>query len=264
MDWSQIWTNYGLPAFWALVILAAGWIGARVIRAVIRRLMRRASVDPTLVGFFANLVYTLLLAFVVVSALDRVGVATGSFVAIIGAAGLAVGLALQSSLANFAAGVMIILFRPFQVGQFIEGGGVSGTVVQIQVFSTILNSPDNKKVVAPNGALMKGTLTNFSANDTRRIDLTFSIGYQDDLKKARQILEEIVHGNELVLKDPAPAVALGNLADSGVDFLVRPWVKTSDYGTVKGEILEAVKLRFDESGITIPYPQREVHLRQVA
>ena len=264
MDWDQIWTDYGQPAFWALVILAAGWIGARVIRVVIRRLMRRANVDPTLVGFFANLIYTLLLAFVAVSALDRVGVATGSFVAIIGAAGLAVGLALQSSLANFAAGVMIILFRPFHVGQFIEGGGVSGTVVQIQVFSTVLNTPDNKRVIVPNGALMKGTLTNFAANDTRRIDLTFSIGYEDDLNKAKQILEEIVQGNELVLKDPAPAVALGDLADSSVDLLVRPWVKTTDYGTVKSQVLEAVKLRFDESGITIPYPQREVHLRQVA
>jgi len=271
MDWQEVLdklidvgVSYGPRVAGAVATLVLGWIGARILRAIVRKVMRRAKVDPTLIGFVANMTYMLLMAFIVVSALGALGVATGSFVAIIGAAGLAIGFALQGSLSNLAAGVMIILFRPFRQGDFIEAAGSTGTVEEIQVFSTIMNTVDNKRIIVPNSKLMGDVITNFSANRRRRVDLVFGIGYGDDLRRAKELLVEVVRSHPLVLKDPAPAVAMRELADSSVNFNVRPWCNTSDYWTVYSEVTEQVKLRFDAEGISIPFPQRDVHLHQVA
>ncbi len=271
MDWQQILEkaktvalNYGPNVIGAVAILVIGWIGAKIIRAIVRKVMVRAKVDPTLSGFAGNMIYMMLLAFVVISALDRLGVSTGSFVAIIGAAGLAIGFALQGSLSNLAAGVMIIIFRPFRQGDFIEAAGTLGDVEEIQVFSTIMNTKDNKRIIVPNSKLMGGVITNYSANDTRRVDLVVGIGYGDDLKQAKEVLEQILAENPKVLKSPAPKVVVSALADSSVNFNVRPWCKTDDYWGVWSEVTEQVKLRFDAAGISIPYPQQDVHMHQVA
>jgi len=271
MDWESIrprieeflWT-WGPSVAGAFATLILGWIGAKIVRGILRRALLRAKVDPTLVGFVSSLVYIGLLAFVIVATLGKVGIPTGSFVAIVGAAGLAVGFALQGSLGNFAAGVMIIFFRPFQAGNFIEGGGVAGVVEEITVFSTFLKTPDNKRIIVPNASLTGGNIINYSANPTRRVDLVFGIGYGDDIAQAKEILTRIVTSNEKVLKDPAPQIVVGALADSSVNFHVRPWVKNADYWTVYFEITEAVKLAFDKEGVSIPFPQRDVHLHQVA
>ncbi len=256
--------TYGPVAIKALLTLLGGWIAARIITAVLRRVMVKARVEPTLVGFATNLTFASLMTLAVVSALGALGVSTTSFVAVIGAAGLAIGFALQGSLANFAAGVLLIIFRPFKAGDFIEGGGVSGTVEEIQVFATIMKTPDNKRVIVPNAGMTNGSITNYSANDTRRIDLVFGIGYGDDIKKAKQVLEEILSGDTRVLAEPASTVAVAELADNSVNFVVRPWVKTADYWAVRFDVTEAVKQRFDAQSISIPYPQRDVHLHQVA
>jgi len=271
MDWESIrprieeflW-KWGPSVVGALATLILGWIGARIVRGILRRILLRAKVDPTLVGFATSLVYMALMAFVIVAALDKVGVPTGSFIAIVGAAGLAVGFALQGSLGNFAAGVMVIFFRPFKAGDFIEGGGVAGVVEEITVFSTFLKTPDNKRIIVPNATLTGGNIINYSANPTRRVDLVFGISYSDDIAQAKEILTRIVTGHEKVLKDPAPQIVVGALADSSVNFNVRPWVKNADYWTVYFEITEAVKLAFDKEGVSIPFPQRDVHLHQVA
>jgi small conductance mechanosensitive channel len=271
MNWEEIWPKiqdfglkYGPPFLWAIVTLVVGWIAAKIVRTILKKAMRKAKMDDTLVGFFANLVYMLILAFVVIAALGKVGVQTGSFVAIVGAAGLAIGFALQGSLANFAAGVMIILFRPFRLGDYIEGGGAAGSVEEILIFSTMLKTPDNKKIIVPNSSLMSGNIVNYSAKDVRRVDMVFGIGYGDDIREAKQVLEGLLANHELILKDPAPQVVVGELADSSVNFNVRPWVKTADYWTVYFDITEAVKIEFDSKGISIPFPQQDVHMHQVA
>jgi small conductance mechanosensitive channel len=271
MDWEKLLNQakdvaieYGPSVAGALATLVVGWIASKIVRAIVKRLMRRAKVDETLAGFAGNMIYMLLLAFVVISALGTLGVQTGSFVAIVGAAGLAIGFALQGSLANLAAGVMIIIFRPFRVGDMVEAAGITGKVTEIQTFSTVLDTVDNKRIVVPNSALMGDTITNYSANDTRRVDLVMGIGYDDDIKQAKEILEAILHEHPLVLKDPAPAVSMRELADSSVNFNVRPWCKTGDYWTVWSDVTEQVKLRFDAAGISIPYPQQDVHMHQVA
>ena len=202
----------------------------------------------------------LLLAFVIIASLEQLGVDTSSLTAIIAAAGLAVGFALQGSLSNFAAGVMIILFRPFRVGEFIEGAGIKGTVREIQIFSTILTTGDNKRIIVPNGQIMSDDITNYSANDTRRIDMVFGIGYEDDLLAAKTTLEEILAAHPKVLEEPATVVNVAELADSSVNFNARPWVKTEDYWDVRADIHEQVKLVFDEKGISIPFPQQDVHV----
>lgn len=271
MDWERVldWLRnaaieYGPSAGYALAVLLVGWIAAKIIRGVLRRVMLRAHLDVTLAGFAANLVYFALLAFVIVSALGQIGIQTGSFVAIVGAAGLAIGFALQGSLSNFASGVMLIMFRPFRAGDFVEVGGVAGSVEEVQVFSTILTTPDNKRIILPNSAVMGGTITNYSATGTRRVDMVFGIGYDDDIKKAKNILVRILEEHPAVLKDPAPVVVVGALADSSVNFNVRPWTNTPDYWTVYGDVTEAVKLQFDANDISIPFPQQDVHMHQVA
>ena len=253
---------YGLKIIAAIVIFIIGkWLSGVLSRAV-GKAMERAKTDQVLVKFVVNLAYAALLAFVVLAALAQLGIQTTSFIAIIGAAGLAIGLALQGSLSNFAAGVMLIIFRPFKVGDYIEAAGTAGSVEEIMIFSTKLKSPDNKQLYVPNGSIIAGTIVNYSAKSQRRVDLVFSCGYGDDIKKAKALLEAIVKENALVLDDPAPTIGVLELGDSSVNFAVRPWVNTSDYGAVRFQITEEVKQRFDQAGISIPFPQRDVHLVQ--
>ncbi len=259
-----IGVNFLINFATALAILVIGWWVAKLVRKLIVNIMESKDIDALLVSFTSNVSYIALLAFVIIAALGELGVQTTSFVAIIGAAGLAIGLSLQGSLSNFASGIMIIFFRPFKVGDFIEAGGVSGIVEGIQIFSTQMRTGDNKAIIVPNSSITGGNITNYSAKDTRRIDLVFGIGYGDDIKSAKQILEAIIAQDERILKDPAPIVAVSELGESSVNFVVRPWVKTEDYWDVYWDLTEKVKLRFDAEGISIPFPQRDVHVHQVA
>jgi len=218
--------------------------------------------DDILVDFICAIARTALLLFVIIAALEQLGVDTTSLIALLGAAGLAVGLALQNSLANFAAGVMLIVFRPFKAGDFVEAGGTTGVVEKISIFSTTMRTGDNREVIVPNGSIYGSNITNYSARETRRIDLVFGIGYGDDIRKARDIILSILDQDERILNDPAPVVAVGELGASSVDFVVRPWVATADYWNVRWDLLEKVKLAFDENKVSIPFPQRDVHLFQ--
>jgi len=257
-----ITASLGLNILSAIVILILGRILVGILNGVIRRILIRNKTDETLAKFLLSLTKIALMTFVVIAAISALGVQTTSFVAVIGAAGLAVGFALQGSLANFASGVMLILFRPFKAGDYVEAGGSSGTVESIQIFSTTLNTPDNRKVIVPNGKITGDSIINYSAMERRRIDLVFGIGYDDDIKKAKETLEKILSEDERILKDPAPTVAVLELGDSSINFVVRPWVKTSDYWAVYFAVTEKVKLTFDQVGISIPFPQRDVHLFQ--
>jgi small conductance mechanosensitive channel len=243
----------------AIAIFVIGRMVVKWIVKLVRKLMIRNEVDPILINFIAAIANAILLLFVVVAALDHLGVDTTSMVALVGAAGLAIGLALQGSLQNFAAGVMMIIFRPFKLGDFIEAGGVVGVVEQISIFSTMMKTGDNREITIPNGQIYSGAITNYSARDTRRIDMVFGIGYDDDMLKAKKLMEDILAAHELVLEDPAPAVAVAELADSSVNFNVRPWVNSADYWGVRSDLIEQIKLTFDKEGISIPYPQMDVH-----
>ncbi|MDD3731700.1 MAG: mechanosensitive ion channel [candidate division Zixibacteria bacterium] len=254
--------SYGLKILGALAILIIGRFAVSLLTRIIRRLLERSKTEATLIKFITSLTRIALMTFVIIAALGTLGVQTASFVAIIGAAGLAIGFALQGSLTNFASGVMIVIFRPFKVGDYIEAGGVSGSVATVHIFNTILNTPDNKKVIIPNSKITGDNIVNYSANEIRRVDLVFGIGYSDDIKKAKTIMERILTDDQRVLKDPAPTVTVQELADSSVNFAVRPWVKTVDYWKVYFDITEKVKLAFDEQGVSIPFPQRDVHLFQ--
>ena len=257
-------TNWGPAVISAVATLIIGWIVAKILRGILRRVMTRAKVEPTLTGFLSSLFYIAAMTLVVVSAIGKLGVQTMSFVAVLGAAGLAVGFALQGSLANFAAGVLLIIFRPFKVGDYVEAGGVAGSVEEIQIFATHFKTPDNKAVIVPNAAISGGNITNYSAKDTRRIDLVFGIGYGDDIRKAKEILAGILAKDDRILKDPEPTVAVGELGESSVNIVCRPWVKTVDYWAVLFDVTEAVKTQFDAQGITIPFPQQDVHMYQAA
>ncbi|RMG35983.1 MAG: mechanosensitive ion channel family protein [Gammaproteobacteria bacterium] len=252
--------EYGLKVVAAILIFIVGRIVAGWLRRFAEKVMNRRQVDPTLVGFVSSLAYIGMMAFVILAALGQLGIETTSFIAVLGAAGLAIGLALQGSLANFAAGFLLIMFRPFKAGDFIEGGGVSGVVEKIEMFTTTLKTGDNKTIIVPNGKLANDNIVNYSAKETRRVDLTVGASYDADIKHVKQVLEEIVKADERVLADPAPMVAVGELADSSVNFVVRAWVKSGDYWGVFFDTTEAVKLRFDQEGIELPYPQRDVHL----
>ncbi len=252
--------TYGLKIVGAIAIFVIGkWI-AKAITKALKKVMEKGKVEATLISFVGNLIYVLLMIVVILAAIGNLGVNTTSFVAILGAAGLAVGLALQGTLSNVGAAVLLILFRPFKVGDFVEAGGVAGVVEEINMFSTIFKTGDNKVVIVPNGAIIGGTITNYSAKETRRVDWTFGIGYEDDLKLAKKTLEEILNEDERVLKEPAPFVAVSELADSSVNFVCRVWVKSGDYWGVYFDTIEKVKLVFDEKGISIPYPQMDVHI----
>ena len=251
---------YGLKAIAAIIILVVGrWI-AKALRNLTEKVMRKKEVEPTLVSFVGNLVYVALLVFVVIAAINQLGVQTTSFIAVIGAAGLAIGLALQGSLANFAAGFLLILFRPFKVGDYIEGAGVAGGVEEIQIFVTQLKTPDNKTVIIPNAKLTGDNIINYSAKETRRVDMVFGVSYDADLPKTRQVLEDVLSRDGRILDEPAPTIAVLELADSSVNFAVRPWVKTADYWDVYFSVTEDVKKSLDADGIGIPFPQRDVHL----
>tara|TARA_B110000503_G_scaffold142160_1_gene238067 strand:- start:1912 stop:2589 length:678 start_codon:yes stop_codon:yes gene_type:complete len=222
----------------------------------------RAKVDNILVDFLSGLAKAAMVLFVIVAALTQLGVDTTSLIALIGAAGIAVGLALKDSLQNFASGVMLILFRPFKAGDFIDAGGVMGIVERITVFSTTLRTGDNKEVIVPNGSIYGGTITNYSARETRRVDMIFGIGYDADLLKAKTVLRALVDNDERILKEPEVLIAIAELADSSVNIIVRPWVKSGDYWPVFWDMQEKVKLTFDQEGISIPFPQMDVHLNK--
>jgi len=243
----------------AIAIFIVGKMVVNILTSILRKILQKSKMDEILVNFVASIIKTILLLFVVIAALDQLGVDTTSLIALLGAAGLAVGLALQNSLQNFAAGVMLIVFRPFKAGDFVEVAGTSGVVETISIFSSTLRTGDNKEVIIPNGSIYGGTITNYSARDTRRVDMVFGIGYDDDIKKTKELLEKIVSSDERVMADPAPVIAVSELADSSVNFVVRPWVKTSDYWGVMWDLTEEVKLQFDKAGISIPYPQMDVH-----
>lgn len=258
--WLPVLIEYGTAILLAILIFYIGrFIVGRVVR-VIQRIMLGRGTDETLVNFVCSIVRWLGLLFVVIAALSQLGVDTTSLVALIGAAGLAIGLALQSSLANFAAGVMLIVFKPFKKGDFVEAGGAMGTVDAISIFTTVMTTPDNKEIIVPNGAIIGGNITNFSARPTRRVDMVFGVSYSDDLRKARQLLEEIIAADSRILAEPEAVITVGELADSSVNFLVRPWVNAADYWGVLWDTTEAVKLRFDAEGISIPFPQMDVHV----
>ncbi|HEB93770.1 MAG TPA: mechanosensitive ion channel [Gammaproteobacteria bacterium] len=247
----------------ALVIFIIGrWI-ARAVTNAVGRLMKKGGMDESLVDFLGNLIFAALLVVVIIAALDQLGVDTTSVMAIFATAGLAVGLALKDSLGNLAAGVMLVLFKPFKLGDFIEAGGVTGVVESIRIFSTLLKTGDNREITVPNGQIYGGTIVNFSARDTRRIDLIFGIGYDDDIRQAKQLIEEVMAADERILKDPAAVVMVAELADSSVNLAVRPWVMSADYWNVRAAMLENIKITFDEAGISIPYPQTDVHLFSV-
>ena len=253
-------TDWVIKILLALLIFIVGkWVAKR-ITTITSKLLQKAEVDPTLDKFLCNIVYTILLAAVILAALDSLGIPVTSLLAVLGAAGLAVGLALKDSLGNFAAGVMLIIFRPFKQGDFVEAAGVSGVVNEIKIFSTILTTGDNKLVIIPNGQVGAATITNYSALDQRRVDLVFGVGYDDDLKAARQVLTDLCANHPLVLDDPATNIFVLNLGDSSVDFACRPWCKTSDYWKVYGDLLEQAKVGLEAAGLSIPYPQSDVHL----
>jgi len=253
-------TDYALKFGAALAILIIGMWVAKGIRAGIRRMMDKRSVDPTITRFLSSLVYIGMMAFVVLAALGQLGIQTTSFIAVLGAAGLAIGLALQGSLSNFAAGFMLVAFRPFKVGDFIEGAGIAGSVEEIQIFSTKLKTPDNKIIIVPNSKIFDDAITNYSAEATRRVDLVAGVSYDADLAHVKSILEEIVTANDLILKDPPHQIAVSELADNSVNLVVRVWTNTADYWTVYFALTETIKTRFDAEGIGIPYPQRDVHV----
>lgn len=255
--------EFGPNVLAALLTLVIGRIVVGFVRALISKLMLRAKVDETLVSFTTSVAYVAMMAFVVVSALGQLGIATASFVAILGAAGLAVGLALQGSLSNFASGVLMIIFKPFSKGNFIEAAGTAGIVEEIGIFHTTLNTPDNRRIIVPNSSITGGNITNNSANDTRRIDLVAGVSYSDDLDKVRKILEEILAAEERILPEPEPFIGLVELADSSVNFAVRPWVNASDWWPTRCDLQETIKKRFDAEGISIPFPQQDVWMHQV-
>lgn len=255
--------SYGINILLALAILIIGtWI-AKIITKSVVKIMNAQKVDPTLVKFLSGLVKAILYVFVIIAAIDKAGIESTSFVAILGAAGLAVGFALQGSLSNFASGVMLIIFKPIKVGDFIEAAGVMGSVEEIGIFVTTLTTPDNKVIYVPNSQMGGGIITNYSIKDTRRVDMEFGIGYSDDIDKARNSILEILSSDSRILKDPVPDVFVGTLADSSVNFKVRPWVKAADYWGVYFETTENIKKKFDADNISIPFPQTDVHLFNV-
>jgi small conductance mechanosensitive channel len=255
---------WGINIVMAIVIYIVGKLVVGVVVNLIGKILERGKHDAMLVDFVKAILRAILMLFVIIASLNQLGVDTTSLVAIFGAAGLAIGLSLQGSLQNFAAGVMLLVFKPFKAGDFIEAGGATGVVKNISIFNTIMTTGDNKEVIVPNGGIYGGNITNFSAKETRRVDMVVGIGYDSDLKKAKEILLEMVNADERILKEPAPTVAVAELADSSVNFVVRPWVASGDYWGVKFDFNEAVKLRFDAEGISIPYPQMDVHLHKEA
>ena len=256
--------QYGLALVGAIVIFIVGRWLAGVLSRMSQRLLSRTDVPPALTGFVKNIVYYLILVLAIVAALQNLGVQTTSLIAILGAAGLAIGLALEGALSNFAAGVLIIFFRPFRIGDLVEIADKFGQVDEIQIFNTILVTPDNKTVIIPNSQVTSEPIVNYTKRGLMRVDMVFGIGYEDDLRKAKRVLEEILAADERIVQDPAPTVVVSELADSSVNFTVRPYIEPQHFPAIKFALTETVKLRFDEEGISIPFPQRDVHLFQAS
>lgn len=253
-------SNYAWNILGAILTFIIGrWI-AKKITSLLGKLLTRQNVDETLVRFLDNIAYYALLIVVFMATADQLGIDTSSFLAIFGAAGLAVGLALKDSLGNFASGVMLVFFRPFKIGDVVSAGGITGKVENISIFNTTFLTPDNQVMIVPNGQITNDVITNITANPTRRLDMVFGIGYDDDIKAARDVFKKILEEESRILKDPEPVIAVSELADSSVNFFVRPWVKTEDYWNVKFDVTEKIKIALDAAGISIPYPQTDVHL----
>ncbi len=256
-----IWLSaFGLKLLAAVAILVLGRITVKLIRKSIIRIMRRRKIEETITSFTASLSYTLLWIFVILAALASLGVETTSFMTVIGAAGLAIGLALQGSLSNIAAGFLLIFFRPFKVGDFVEISKVTGIIDKISIFTTEFLTPDNKREIVPNSSIMNGVIINYTAEDKRRIDLTIGVGYESDLQQVKEVIKSVIDNHKKILKDPEPMVRLGKMNDSSLDFIVRTWVQTKDYWDVFFDLNEEIKLALDKAKITIPYPQMDVHL----
>lgn len=256
----ELIATWGLKIVAALAIFILGRMVAGIIRGSVKRVLKRAEFDATLAPFIANLAYTLVLLVVVYAALQTAGVPMNGFVAIIGAAGLAIALAFQGTLSNFSAGIMLLTFRPFKVGDFVDAGGTAGTVKEIGVFTTTLATPDNVKIIIPNSAVSGAIIKNFSANEDRRVDLVVGVGYDDDLNVAMDVINRVIRADSRILGDPAPVVAVDNMGASSVDFVVRPWVKGGDYWQVKWDLTKKLKEEIEAAGLSIPYPQTDVHL----
>ncbi|MFN3881050.1 MAG: small-conductance mechanosensitive channel MscS [Nitrincola lacisaponensis] len=252
--------SYAVNLTAALLIILVGSMVIRLATNSLNRLLKARKVDPTIANFATSLIKYALLAFVVIAALGRVGVQTASFVAIVGAAGLAIGLALQGSLSNFAAGVLLIGFRPFKAGDFIEAAGTAGVVESVQIFTTVLKTGDNRIIVVPNSNILGGNIINYSKEERRRIDLVIGVSYDADLQKTKQVLQQIIEQDERILKEPGCTIAVNELGASSVDFIVRPWVNTADFWAVRWDLLEKIKQALDANDIGIPYPQMDVHL----
>jgi small conductance mechanosensitive channel len=253
-------STWGLQVIGAIAVLIVGRIIAGSLRRVTRRGLERAQLDAVLVPFLANGVYYLTLVVVVIAVLSLFGIETTSLIAVLGAAGLAVGLALQGTLSNFAAGVMLLIFRPFKVGDYVEVAGTAGSVQEVGIFSTVLHTPDNVKITVPNSSVYGDTIKNYSANDTRRNDLVVGISYDDDIARAVDTVRKVLEGDSRVLTDPAPTIAVGELGDSSVNLVVRPWCAAGDYWPLRFDLTRKLKEELEAAGCSIPYPQRDVHL----
>ena len=253
-------TDIGMKVVAAIAIFIIGrWLVHLAVNMV-RKALAKTDMEDTLERFLCNILNAILMIVVLIAAIGALGVQTTSLLAVLGAAGLAIGLALQGSLSNFASGVLIVMFRPYKVGDFIDAAGVAGTVQEVQIFTTIIHTPDNKRIIVPNSQIMDGIITNISANNTRRVDLVVGCGYGDDIDKVYAVLKDIIDNDDRILSDPAPSIALNTLADSSVNFNVRPWVNKADYWDVYNDVTEQVKRRFDQEGLNIPYPQTDVHV----
>ena len=257
---SELLSSFGISLFIALSILIIGRQVVKILIKVISTALERSNTEDTVRIFVTNLLNTLLMIVVFIAAINQLGIQTTSIIAVLGAAGLAIGLALQGSLSNFAAGILIVIYRPYKVGDYIQADNHLGTVDDIQIFSTVLKTPDNKLVIVPNGSIMNGSIVNFSNQNKRRVDIVASCSYEDDIDKVKSVLADILSRDDRILNEPKPRIAVSELADSSVNFIVRPWVKNSDYIDVYYSLLEEIKKRFDQEGIAIPYPQTDVHI----
>lgn len=254
---------YGLRVLVAVLIVLVGKMIAKSARSLIRRLMNRAHAEDILVTFVSSLSYFVIMTFVLIAAVAQLGVQTASVIAVLGAASLAIGLSLQGSLSNFAAGVLMLIYKPFKLGDYIEGAGVAGVVQSMGIFTTELHSPDNKRIIVPNGKLTSDAIINYTANENRRVDLVATVSYSDNIGQAKLVLEEILRKEERILEEPEPVIGVLTLNNSSVDIAVRPWVRATDYWQVYFALQEQIKLQFDAHGITIPFPQRDIHVHQV-
>jgi small conductance mechanosensitive channel len=269
MDWKELLpelrkyiTEFGVHIISAIAILVIGFWISKTLTKVLKKVLTKRSVDITLIGFLTSALKFALYLFVIIAAVGQLGIETTSFIAALGAAGLAIGLALQGSLANVAAGVMLIIFRQVKVGQFVESGGVSGTVEKVGIFNTTLVTIDNKVIYIPNSKLINDNIINYSEKDTRRIDLVFSISYEDDIDKTKKIIQSLIDSDPDILNEPAPLVAVGELTDNSVNIFVRPWVNTNKVLDVRFRLTELIKKKFDEENISIPFPQSDVYVHQ--